>query len=80
MKVITAIQARDMLLKLLEETSVSHEPIQITSGYSSGVLMSEEDWRSIQEPLYLMSISGMRESIREGLDTPIDECETELNW
>lgn len=61
-----------MLPKLLEETSASHEPIQITSGSSKGVLVSEEDWRSIQETLYLLSIPGMRESIREGMETPYE--------
>ncbi len=80
MKVITAEEAQDTLQKLLEETSTSHEPIQITSESSNGVLISEEDWRSIQETLYLLSIPGMRESIREGMNTPIEECSKELNW
>lgn len=80
MKVITALKAQDMLPKLLEETSASHEPIQITSGSSKGVLVSEEDWRSIQETLYLLSIPGMRESIREGMEAPLEECDTELSW
>jgi len=44
------------------------------------VLNAETEWRSIQETLYLFSISDMRESIREGLATPIDECDTELVW
>ena len=79
MKVITAAKAQDMLPKLLQETVDSHEPIQITSGSSKGVLVSEEDWRSIQETLYLLSIPGMRESIREGMETPLEECETELS-
>ena len=80
MKVINAKEAQDILQKLLEETSISHEPIQITSESSNGVLISEEDWRSIQETLYLLSIPGMRESIREGLNAPIDECSKELTW
>jgi len=42
-------------------------------GYS-GVLVSDEDWQSIQETLYLLSIPGMRESIREGLQTSLAEC------
>jgi antitoxin YefM len=80
MKVITAEEAQGMLQKLLEETSSSHEPIQITSESSNGILISEEDWRSIQETLYLLSIPGMRESIREGMKTPIEECSKELDW
>jgi antitoxin YefM len=80
MKVITAKEAQDILQKLLEETANSHEPIQITSESSNGVLISEEDWRSIQETLYLLSIPGMRESIRDGMNTPIEECSKELTW
>ena len=80
MKVIAAEEAQDMLQKLLDETSISHEPIQITSESSNGVLVSEEDWRAIQETLYLLSIPGMRESIREGMDTPIEECSKESPW
>ena len=44
------------------------------------VLVSEEDWSAIQETLYLLSVPGMRESIREGMDTPVDECDEELDW
>ena len=80
MKVITASKAEQELEKLLLEASVSHEPIQITSSSSNGVLLSEEDWRAIQESLHLLSVPGMRESIREGLNTPIEECSTELEW
>lgn len=80
MKTITSGKAEGELQKLLDETALSHEPIQITSASSSGVLLAEEDWRAIQETLYLLSIPGMRESIREGMSTPIEECSTELSW
>lgn len=44
------------------------------------MLVAEEDWRSIQETLFLLSIPGMRESIREGLATPLEECAEDLDW
>jgi len=44
------------------------------------VLISEEDWNAIQETLFLLSVPGMRESIREGMDTPVEECDKELEW
>jgi len=44
------------------------------------VLISEEDWEAIQETLYLLSVPGMRESIREGMNTPVEECDEELEW
>ncbi|NOZ07333.1 MAG: type II toxin-antitoxin system Phd/YefM family antitoxin [FCB group bacterium] len=74
MKTINVTNARANLYKLLEEASKSHEPVQITGKNTNGVLLSEEDWRSIQETLYLVSIPGMRESIIAGMKTPIDEC------
>jgi len=77
---ITATDARKRLYKLLDEVAQSHEPIQIAGKRNSAVLLSEDDWRSIQETLYLISIPGMRESIREGMSTPVEECEEELDW
>lgn len=69
-----------MIYKLLDDAASSHEPIQITGKRSNGVLVSENDWRAIQETLYLVSIPGMRDSIRSGLTTPIAECDQELDW
>jgi antitoxin YefM len=69
-----------MIYKLLDHAAASHEPIQITGKRSNGVLVSEDDWRSIQETLYLVSIPGLRDSIREGLATPLSECDKELAW
>jgi prevent-host-death family protein len=80
MKTITAIKAKENLFKLLDETANSHEPIQITGKKTNAVLLSEEDWQAIQETLYLLSIPGMRESILEGLQTPVEGCAKELEW
>jgi len=80
MKTLTATQARKEIYRLIDEASETHEPIQITGKRSNAVLISEGDWRSIQETLYLSSIPGMQESIIEGLRTPIDETDEELDW
>jgi antitoxin YefM len=77
---ITATEARKHLYKLLDDVSDSHEAIQITGKRGSAVLVSEDDWRAVQETLYLVSIPGMRESILEGMATPVDELEGELDW
>lgn len=73
-------EAQSNLQGLINETATSHQPIIITSNGPNGVLLSEEDWSSIQETLYLLSVPGMRESIKEGLATPISECDEALNW
>lgn len=80
MVTITASQARERIYRLIDELNQSHEPIQITGKRGSAVLIAEEDWRAIQETLYLLSIPGMKESIREGMETPIEECAKELDW
>ena len=80
MKTISVSQARANLYKLMEEASESHEPLVITGKRGNAVLVSEEDWRAVQETLYLLSIPGMRESIREGLEVPVEECAEELDW
>ncbi len=80
MKTISVSQARANLYKLLEEAGQSHEPLVITGKRGNAVLVAEEDWRAVQETLYLLSIPGMRESIREGLDTPVEECAEDLDW
>lgn len=80
MTTITATEARKLLYKLLDDVADSHEPIQITGKRGSAILISEEDWRAVQETLYLVSIPGMRESILEGMNTPVEECEEDLDW
>jgi len=69
-----------MIYKLMDDAADSHEPIQITGKRSNAVLVSEEDWRAIQESLYLVSIPGMRESILQGLAEPVSGCAKDLDW
>ncbi len=78
MKTVSAKEA--VIQKLLDETAASHEPIQITGEKANAVLVSEEDWRAVQETLHLLSVPGMRESIREGLKTPLEDCSREPGW
>ncbi len=73
-------QARSKLYQLLDQAAESHEPIQITGKHSNAVLISEEDWRNIQETLFLVSIPGMRESIRAGMAEPLDEASSNPGW
>ena len=80
MTTITASEARASLYRLIDEAAASHEPVMITGKRNNAVLLSEQDWSAIQETLFLLSIPGMRESIKEGRETPIAECEKELDW
>jgi len=80
MKTINATKARENLYRIIDDASASHEPVYITGRRSNAVLVAEDDWKSIQETLYLLSIPKMRESIRKGLKTPVDECSGDLDW
>ena len=80
MTVLKVSEARANLYQLIDETAQSHQPVTITGKRHNAVLVSEDDWRSVQETLYLVSIPGMRESVIEGLQTPVEECAEELEW
>ena len=80
MTTLTVSEARAKLYGLVDEVASEHKPVTIKGKRSSAILVAESDWESIQETLYLLSIPGMRESIKKGLTTPIDECSKELDW
>lgn len=80
MTTLTASEARASLYRLIDETSENHQPVLITGKRHNAVLVSADDWAAIQETLYLLSVPGMRESIREGMEAPIDACSKELAW
>ncbi len=80
MATITASEARSKLYRLIDEAAASHEPVLITGKRANAVLVSEEDWKAIQETVYLLSMPGIRESIREGLNTPVEDCAKDLEW
>jgi antitoxin YefM len=80
MKTITASEARTNLYKLIDETTVTSEPVQITGKRADAVLVSADDWRAIQETLHLFSIPRIRASIRKGMSTSIKDCVESLDW
>ena len=74
MNTISTQYAQDRLADVLGKVSRTHIPVNIDDERHPGVLVSADDWRSIQETLYLLSVPGMRESIRSGMQTPLAEC------
>jgi antitoxin YefM len=80
MTTLSASEARKRLYNLVDEVKETHQPVQIVGKRSSAVLVAEEDWKAIEETLYLVSIPGMRESIRKGLKTSVGKCEEEPGW
>lgn len=80
MSSFTVSEARANLYRLIDEAADNHSPVLITGKRNNAILVSEEDWSAIQESLHLLSIPGMRESIRAGMDTPLEDFSKELDW
>jgi antitoxin YefM len=77
---VTASEARANLYRLIDETNESHQPVVISGRRSSAVLLAAQDWDAIQETLYLLSVPGMRESIKKGMAEPLQKSARELKW
>jgi prevent-host-death family protein len=80
MTTLTASEARANLYRLIDQVAESHQPVRIAGKRTSAVLISAEDWQAIEETLYLLSVPGMRESIKESLAEPLDQSARELDW
>lgn len=80
MTILTASEARANLYRLMDEAAESHEPIVISGRRHNAVLISEENWEAIQETLFLLSIPGMRESIKDGMAEAVEDGAKELDW
>lgn len=80
MTIVKATEARANLYSLIDEASDTHQPIVITGKRSNAVLVSEEDWNAIAETLHLLSVPGMRESIKEGMAEDLSKSSKELDW
>lgn len=77
---ISVKQERSRLHQLVDDVSFTNEPLQITGKRGNAVLVSEGDWRSIKETLYLVSVPGMQDSIRKGVNKPLSKSSKSLNW
>ena len=80
MQTLTASEARANLYRLMDQTAESHQPITIVGKRHDAVLLAAEDWQAIQETLYLLSVPGMRESIKEGMAQAPSTYAKELDW
>ncbi|MCK9386281.1 MAG: type II toxin-antitoxin system Phd/YefM family antitoxin [Nevskia sp.] len=77
---LTVTAARACFYRLLDDAAATHQPIYIIGKRHNGVLIAEEDWLRIQETLHLLSVPGLRESIRRGLNVPPEECKPSIDW
>ena len=66
--------------QIFEDVLLSGEPVEILKETGNAILVSEEVWRGLLEPLNLVSIPGMRETMRSGMREPITDTKTVLDW
>ena len=80
MTTLTASEARAGLYRLIDQTAESHKPVIISGKRANAVLISEEDWSAIQETLYLLSIPGLRESVKDAMAEPLVKSKKVVKW
>jgi antitoxin YefM len=80
MSILTASEARANLYRLIDQVAESHDPVLIAGKRQSAVLLSAEDWKAIQETMHLLSMPGMRKSIRDAMSEPLAKSAKELRW
>jgi antitoxin YefM len=80
MQILTASEARANFYRLMDQTAESHQPITIAGKRHDAVLLAAEDWQAIQETLHLLSVQGMRDSIKEGMAQTPETCAKALDW
>ncbi len=80
MNALTASEARANLYRLMDQAAESHKPILISGKRNNSILLAEDDWAAIQETLFLLSVPGMRESIKTGMLEDAASCASELDW
>jgi len=82
MRTITVTEARTKLFRLIDKVAMEHEPMLLTGKRNKAVLVSEADWREIEETLALLSVPGLKKDLMEGVRTPVEDCvaESDLDW
>lgn len=64
MRMIDIINAKENLYQLVSEVNVSYSPITIVNDKGkNAVLISEDEWKNIEETLYFSSIPGLVKDI-----------------
>ena len=77
---VSVKEASDKLPDLVENTIAKREPILISGKNNNAVLMAESDWQAMNETLQLLSVPGMRDSIKKGLSENLKSTSRKLNW
>ena len=74
--------ARANLYNLINMAIDNNEVININTKNGNAVLISEEDYNSLIETLFLSSDPDYKKSLIKGKEIPLEECidEEEIEW
>ncbi|OIO60834.1 MAG: type II toxin-antitoxin system prevent-host-death family antitoxin [Verrucomicrobia bacterium CG_4_10_14_3_um_filter_43_23] len=80
--IVNVTEARKQIFNLVKSVNKTHKAVIIKGKgkNESAVLVSKEDWDSLQETLFLENIPGMAKSIIEGMKTTTEKCSETLDW
>ncbi len=79
MQVTNITNFRNNIYNVVDDIIKYNEPVHISAKNGNVVVISEDDYNSIVESLYLSSIKPVKEQIIEGLNAGDDEFE-EFKW
>jgi prevent-host-death family protein len=80
MRIVQVSEARTKLTQLMDDVAAKHQPIMIAGKRNSAVMLALDDWTAIQETLFLSTDTKMRQSIRDGMNTPVNQLDSSLDW
>lgn len=72
--------ARDKLYNLASSCIKYNDVVNISTKEGNVVLLSEDDYRSLIESLYLAGVKGVYEDIEEAVKTPTSEFSKDAPW
>jgi prevent-host-death family protein len=79
MRIVQVSEARTKLTQLMDDVAAKHQPIMIAGKRNSAVMLALDDWAAIQETLFLSTDTKMRQSIRDGMNTPVNQLDSNLD-
>lgn len=65
---------RKNLFGFVDQAVTYGDVVNVSTRNGNAVLLSEADYNNLMETVYLSSIPGMADSIRAGINEPLDEC------
>lgn len=82
MQTYNVTAARTSLYNILNEVNENHEPVQITGKNGNAVVISEKDWKSIEETLCLYAVPDLVMELKESLCEDIQYMKSadEVEW